>query len=522
MPRPARGGRRRRSSAARRGGAARRARARSSCFEGPGPRSRRRGSGASSRDAADRLRCAGSALRQRLPPALLRLHALGYRVLLRACAAAASSSAPSASGTQGRARPALAEDEAPLTAGPGAGRAWPTRTPASTARWPSGSRRSGRSRSTRRASSAPPPPASSCSIAEGAHPHGQPGASPPIAARSERGDAARACRFVRRCCPRSRRQPPDGGAARGTWRAALRAPDAARRRARPPALACRRSAAAPDRRVVVVVEDMTDRIRAERALRGARAPGFLWRPGGGRRARGQHADRRALSRTPRCCCPRRRPGDPALRDPEEDGAPDLPRGAPRQQPPRSSRVPASRTPQRDRPARPSWQRRPSPSETAFAGRRAESRRRPRRRRRSCVIGDPRELEQVFVNLLTNARDASPEGGDRRTCRLERNGRDPCASSSPTAARASRHGRATAVFQPFYTTKKSGRHRPRARHLARDRRAATAATIALTAARWRRRRRRGSTCRSCRAGSPHHESPRRRRRGGHPRRPRARC
>ncbi|MFN2386883.1 MAG: ATP-binding protein, partial [Thermoanaerobaculia bacterium] len=70
-----------------------------------------------------------------------------------------------------------------------------------------------------------------------------------------------------------------------------------------------------------------------------------------------------------------------------------------------------------------------------------------------VLGDPRELEQVFVNLLTNARDASPEGG-RVTCSLRRDG------SSAHVAVADR-GRGLLpqdgekLFRPFYTTKKSG-------------------------------------------------------------------
>ena len=70
-----------------------------------------------------------------------------------------------------------------------------------------------------------------------------------------------------------------------------------------------------------------------------------------------------------------------------------------------------------------------------------------------VLGDARELEQVFVNLLTNARDASPEDGVI-ACDVTREG--PLAR----VAIADR-GAGLAVdagerlFQPFYTTKKTG-------------------------------------------------------------------
>ena len=39
-----------------------------------------------------------------------------------------------------------------------------------------------------------------------------------------------------------------------------------------------------------------------------------------------------------------------------------------------------------------------------------------------VEGDPRELEQVFVNLFTNARDASPEDGEVAAAWWKRAGR----------------------------------------------------------------------------------------------------
>ena len=70
-----------------------------------------------------------------------------------------------------------------------------------------------------------------------------------------------------------------------------------------------------------------------------------------------------------------------------------------------------------------------------------------------VLGDARELEQVFVNLLTNARDASPEDGTI-SCEVLREG---------DVARVSIADRGTGIppdagdrlFQPFYTTKKAG-------------------------------------------------------------------
>jgi hypothetical protein len=70
-----------------------------------------------------------------------------------------------------------------------------------------------------------------------------------------------------------------------------------------------------------------------------------------------------------------------------------------------------------------------------------------------VDGDARELEQVLVNLLTNARDASPEGATVAVRLATRDGHarvtvaDRGAGISPETQQK--------IFQPFFTTKKSG-------------------------------------------------------------------
>ncbi len=70
-----------------------------------------------------------------------------------------------------------------------------------------------------------------------------------------------------------------------------------------------------------------------------------------------------------------------------------------------------------------------------------------------VEGDPRDLEQVFVNLLTNARDASPDGGTV-DCGLSICGGRARVTVCDRGAGvpAGDDGR---LFQPFFTTKKSG-------------------------------------------------------------------
>jgi len=70
-----------------------------------------------------------------------------------------------------------------------------------------------------------------------------------------------------------------------------------------------------------------------------------------------------------------------------------------------------------------------------------------------VDADPRELEQVFVNLFTNARDASPEDGEL-LCTLRQEGgsvRVTIADRGPGVPA----GAGEKLFQPFYSTKKSG-------------------------------------------------------------------
>jgi signal transduction histidine kinase len=70
-----------------------------------------------------------------------------------------------------------------------------------------------------------------------------------------------------------------------------------------------------------------------------------------------------------------------------------------------------------------------------------------------VLADPRELEQVFVNLLTNARDASPEQGLITGEIVRQDGTVRVTISDRGAGVPAEAGRR--LFQPFFTTKKSG-------------------------------------------------------------------
>ncbi len=70
-----------------------------------------------------------------------------------------------------------------------------------------------------------------------------------------------------------------------------------------------------------------------------------------------------------------------------------------------------------------------------------------------VLGDARELEQVFVNLLTNARDASPEDGTV-SCEVSRD-RDLARVSIADRGAGVPPDAGDRLFQPFYTTKKAG-------------------------------------------------------------------
>jgi two-component system NtrC family sensor kinase len=71
----------------------------------------------------------------------------------------------------------------------------------------------------------------------------------------------------------------------------------------------------------------------------------------------------------------------------------------------------------------------------------------------CVLGDPRELEQVFVNLLSNARDASPDGSPI-TCAVRQEGETVRVTIADRGAGLPSVS-GDKLFQPFFTTKKSG-------------------------------------------------------------------
>jgi len=70
-----------------------------------------------------------------------------------------------------------------------------------------------------------------------------------------------------------------------------------------------------------------------------------------------------------------------------------------------------------------------------------------------IVGDARELEQVFVNLFTNARDASPEEGEI-SCDLAQAGGFARVTVCDRGAGIDESTRQR-LFQPFFTTKKSG-------------------------------------------------------------------
>jgi two-component system, NtrC family, sensor kinase len=205
---------------------------------------------------------------------------------------------------------------------------------------------------------------------------------------------------------------------------------------------------APERRVVVV-EDMTDRLRSERALAERERLASLGVLAAGV-AHEVNTPIAGLSSYAQLLLAETAPGDPRysiLKKMERQTF----RAAHLVNNLLEFARPRQRTPQRTD-LRAVLANAAESVETALAGRELELEADPDGQP-AFVVGDARELEQVFVNLLTNARDASPDGGVV-TCRLERCGetvRVTVADRGPglTSAVAER------VFQPFYTTKKSG-------------------------------------------------------------------
>lgn len=73
-----------------------------------------------------------------------------------------------------------------------------------------------------------------------------------------------------------------------------------------------------------------------------------------------------------------------------------------------------------------------------------------------VYADADQMQQVFLNLLLNARDAMPDGGDLRVCsRYDKNGEEMVVEISDSGTGIAPENRAH-IFDPFFTTKAAGK------------------------------------------------------------------
>ena len=302
-------------------------------FEGPG-RDPDAAALADALSGEDRLRLAAASeprSEQSPPAALLRLHALGYRAFF-AMRCGGELVGALGVGLQGRPHPALLRGRGPPDGRARAGEpGLRKRAPVRRAR-----------RAARGDPDAPGVPGERHPVlllghrrarSRRADPHGEPGVRA-----ADRPDARTSCAgcLSPTCCTASRsaRAPEDGDEWRFETR--LATPDGDERDLQLSVSAFRGS---PDRRVLVV-EDMTDRIRAERALAERERLASLGVLAAGV-AHEVNTPIAGLSSYAQMLLSETSPGDPALHDPQEDGAADLPRRPPRQQP-AGIRAPASR------------------------------------------------------------------------------------------------------------------------------------------------------------------------------------
>jgi two-component system C4-dicarboxylate transport sensor histidine kinase DctB len=73
-----------------------------------------------------------------------------------------------------------------------------------------------------------------------------------------------------------------------------------------------------------------------------------------------------------------------------------------------------------------------------------------------VLGNPIQLEQVFMNLLTNARDAVSDAAERRICISTAVSGDDVVITVKDTGEGIAEGLEQRIFDPFFTTKDVGK------------------------------------------------------------------